>query len=99
MPPPINWKSSRFKNSPALEAVRNGQRALKRGDRGAAVGLLREALQAQGLLSPTFDAETDDAVRAFQKAQGLADDGVVGPTTLGVLDERDAALLAGDRDS
>lgn len=88
------FSSPRFKNSAALEAVRKGQGAVKRGDRGAAVGLLREALHGQGLLSPTFDAETYAAVRAFQKAQGLAVDGVVGPTTLGVLDQHDAALLA-----
>lgn len=71
MPSRKRLTSHRFKESATLKAARRGERLLERGDKGAAVALLREALVVQGLMMPAFDADTDAAVRSFQKAQGI----------------------------
>ncbi len=65
-----------------------------RGSHGEAVDWLRERLVREGVASPMpagtpFDAALADSVRRFQRARGLAVDGVVGPETL-------FALAAGD---
>jgi murein L,D-transpeptidase YcbB/YkuD len=60
---------------------------LRLGDTGAAVGLLRERLAQLGFLprdhvpATTFDSVTATAVAAFQRANGLAADGVVGASS------------------
>lgn len=53
------------------------------GDRGENVKRLQEALNipADGI----FDMQTKRAVMTFQRAHGLADDGIAGPKTLGIL--------------
>lgn len=66
---------------------------LRPGDRGAAVGDLRQRLAVTGDIerkgpdtdSFIFDAETESAVRRFQRRTGLKVDGVVGPDTYGML--------------
>lgn len=71
---------------------------LKEGDSGFMVERLQEALKSQlGAGSSTggysledmapgeFDAKTAEAVRAFQRQQGLTDDGLAGPLTLEAL--------------
>ena len=90
MPPPSRLTSPALKASPALNAVLRGERVLRRGDKGTAVGALQRALAAQGFFVPTFDAATEAAVRAFQAAKGVGVDGTVGPTTLGLLDAAQA---------
>ena len=65
-----------------------------RGDAGAAVDWLRERLVREGVAAAgasgtPYDAALADSVRRFQRARGLAVDGVVGPETL-------FALAAGD---
>jgi murein L,D-transpeptidase YcbB/YkuD len=63
--------------------------ALKRGDRAAAVATLRERLrlesdlrsQGKGEDSASFDEALEQAVRRFQRAHGLEDDGVVSAAT------------------
>ncbi|MGY1459620.1 AAA family ATPase [Luteimonas sp. A534] len=65
-----------------------------RGDSGAAVDWLRERLVREGVAAEAavgapYDPALTDSVRRFQRARGLAVDGVVGPETL-------FALAAGD---
>lgn len=64
---------------------------LKPGDSGTQVTLLQQALATLGY-SPgkadgTYGAGTKKAVGAFQKAQGLTADGIVGPRTLAALQQ------------
>jgi len=68
-------------------------RAIRRGERGAAVVEIRSILVVLGLLSaeppagePEFDGDTERAVRAFQQSRGLSADGVVGEETWRALD-------------
>lgn len=83
--------------------------ALRRGDRGAAVIEIRASLAALGLLEnpdedlstgrhvafDVFDAELDQAVRAFQQHRGLLVDGIVGEATSRAL--REASYRLGAR--
>src|ERR1700751_1659185 len=82
--------------------------ALRSGDRGAAVTEIRAALAALGMLDnpdedlttgkhvalDVFDADLDDAVRAFQQHRGLLVDGVVGEATYRALKEASYRLGA-----
>ncbi len=75
-------------------------RLLRRGDRDVAVGEIRARLSNMGFTvdsdEPTFfDERLDIAVRAFQTARGLNPDGIIGPLTLGRLEE--ALWSLGDR--
>jgi len=64
---------------------------LQKGDTNSRVQALRHRLMAAGELatesqeSPQFDANLEQAVKAFQRRHGLHDDGVVGPATLAAL--------------
>jgi peptidoglycan hydrolase-like protein with peptidoglycan-binding domain len=61
---------------------------LKHGDRGINVRKLQEALVKEGFglaLDGIFGNETEKAVRAFQKREGLKVDGIAGPNTLAAL--------------
>ena len=66
---------------PAVAADR-----LAPGDEGPGVVALRDRLRAMGFLgralSPRYDAALTAAVRDFQRATGLAEDGVAGPATI-----------------
>lgn len=75
-------------------------RNLKRGMSGPDVRFVKDALLSLGFYSSkikqiandTFGSDTFVAVRKFQRAKGLEDDGVVGPQTWAALEE---ALAAG----
>ncbi len=62
---------------------------LRKGDRGPEVQMLQLALEragfSPGALDGIFGTRTDAAVRAFQRANGLQADGIVGPRTLAAL--------------
>ena len=62
---------------------------LRLGSRGTAVLQLQQALNALGYdcgsVDGIFGSKTKAAVLAFQKANGLAADGIVGPLTWGKL--------------
>lgn len=75
----------------------------RRGDACPAVAEIRGKLAQLGFLPATevhrpeavFDPDCETAVRAFQQDRGLRVDGIVGPETLGALDE--ARRRLGDR--
>jgi len=64
---------------------------LRRGDRGEAVRALQKRLIALGYSCGSsgadgdFGAFTETAVRRFQQAHGLADDGIAGPLTMAAI--------------
>lgn len=64
-------------------AVASSEVIVKRGDRGAAVRSIQEELgiSADGL----FGAQTERAVKRFQRGHDLVPDGIVGPLTRGAL--------------
>jgi len=75
---------------------------LRHGDSGPAVLDVRSRLREFALLAPApagdealFDADVEQAVRAFQQERGLITDGIVGPSTYRAL--RDAGWKLGDR--
>jgi len=74
-----------------------GATLLKRGSRGAAVQQLQQQLTKLGFLKGSADGifgpQTEAAVRSFQKAYGLKQDGIAGPATLGKL----AEVLSGSK--
>lgn len=71
---------------------------VKKGSTGADVELLRVKMYEAGHLAASpyvvvdvgFDDELYDAVKAYQRAQGLGVDGVAGPLTWGALGETGA---------
>jgi hypothetical protein len=87
-------KSPRFVGDPVLEACYDNQRLLRVGDSGPAVVKIQQALINAGFSLPRFGAdgdfgaETKAAVQNYQKAHGLAVDGIVGPITMGSLDAK-----------
>lgn len=92
--------AERFSKNLVLEAVYDNERLLKSGDSGTAVRLLQQALLDAGFELPRFGVdgkfgpETKAAVMNFQRASGLTGtqiDGIVGPTTMGWLDQRFSA--------
>jgi len=96
--------AARFAGDVILEAVYDNERLLQVGNRGPAVVKLQQALIDAGFPLPRFGAdgifgaETKAAVEGFQRASGLAGgdirkgfDGIVGPTTMGWLDQRFSA--------
>jgi peptidoglycan hydrolase-like protein with peptidoglycan-binding domain len=71
---------------------RLGARAMRIGNRGWDVAALQFLLSSRGFGPGGFDGgfgpNTDAAVRRFQRAAGLAVDGLAGPATLGALRRR-----------
>jgi peptidoglycan hydrolase-like protein with peptidoglycan-binding domain len=71
---------------------RLGARAMRTGQRGWDVAALQFLLNARGFGPGGFDGRfgpnTNEAVRRFQRAAGLAVDGLAGPATLAALRRR-----------
>jgi zinc D-Ala-D-Ala carboxypeptidase len=65
---------------------------LKKGSRGTEVKKLQEQLNKlgynAGAVDGIFGSRTESAVKAFQKANGLVVDGIVGPKTQNKLNEK-----------
>lgn len=86
-------KSSRFAGDDVLEACYDKEKVLRRGDSGPSVTKIQEALIILGIPVPRvgasgiFGDETELAVRSYQEARGLKVDGIIGPETMGSLDE------------
>ncbi len=67
--------------APAAAPASSGRPALRRGSTGTYVQQAQTRLRAHGhslVVDGIFGAQTEAAVRAFQKARGLAVDGVIG---------------------
>jgi peptidoglycan hydrolase-like protein with peptidoglycan-binding domain len=97
-------KVPRFAVSPELQAASENNPPLRQGAKGEAVAILQQALIDLGFPMPIsthggavpdgiFGQETAAAVRAFQSANGLQVDGVVGRQTMALLEEK-VVLLA-----
>ena len=74
--------------TPAPTAVPDTTVTLRKGNTGAAVQQLQNALVELGYkvnTNGTYNNETASAVKEFQAANGLIADGVAGPNTLGKL--------------
>ncbi|MBQ9010588.1 MAG: peptidoglycan-binding protein [Clostridia bacterium] len=71
---------------------------LRKGDRGEAVTLLQQTLKKLGYLETEPDGQfgsgTENAIRAFQRANGLTADGVAGRGTLAILYSNEAVAAA-----
>ena len=88
-------QSQRLSTCPLVQKV-SASAPIGRGATGPGVATLQELLHdlghalpkshAKGVWDGVFGAETDTAVRDFQRRKGLAADGLVGPKTLGALD-------------
>ncbi len=74
--------------TPSATAVPTGA-TLRAGDSGASVLALQQTLASLGFDPGAADGKfgpgTTDAVTAFQKAKGLTQDGVAGPTTIAAI--------------
>ncbi len=84
--------SPRFAGDPILEACFDNERTLRQGASGPAVTAIQQALIDAGFPLPQFGAdgsfgtETKNALKDFQRASSLVDDGIVGPSTMSALD-------------
>ncbi|MEM7715693.1 MAG: peptidoglycan-binding protein [Cyanobacteria bacterium P01_A01_bin.68] len=79
------------KKPPAIQYTAAGLPILRPGMRGSQVVKLQEKLSNLGLLKGVdgdFGPVTTEAVKAFQKRNGLEADGVVGGATWNLLDKR-----------
>lgn len=98
VPPLDQWSADSTLNGIRSEAIGDNRVLVRRGQQGEHVQLIQQALLAWGCehknrnLLPKFGAdadfgaETESAVRGFQDAMGIAQDGLVGPITLSRLD-------------
>ena len=75
------------------EDLQHGTRDLRRGCHGEDVLALQKQLKEKGYYSGDLDGDfgpmTEAAVKAFQQANGLYVDGIVGPITRGVLQAKE----------
>lgn len=88
----------RFLSDPSLAAAARNSPPMKRGAKSEGVEILQQAFLDLGFAMPRstrvrgglpdgiFGVETEQAVRAFQRGNGLQADGVVGPRTLHALE-------------
>ncbi len=84
--------ADRFAGDPVLEACLDGERTLRQGSSGEAVAKIQQALIDAGFPLPqfgtdgSFGTETKNALKDFQRASSLVDDGILGPATMSALD-------------
>jgi peptidoglycan hydrolase-like protein with peptidoglycan-binding domain len=99
----MNFKCARFSSETEIVKASNNAPPLRQGAQGDGVAVLQLALLDLGFAMPIsthsgsslpdgiFGAETLRAVMAFQRANGLEVDGVVGAHTMARLDQLIAA--------
>lgn len=94
----MSLRTLRFGSEPQLVAADKKQPLLQKGSVGEGVAVLQQALMDLGFAMPhstarqhlpdgNFGAETQRIIVAFQRRNGLAPDGIVGPKTLGRLEQ------------
>lgn len=94
--------SSLLSGQTELTQVFKGEKAFRHGDTGEGVKKLQEALLAAGYSLGKYGADgsfgdaTKKAVEAFQTAQGLNPDGIVGKNTIKALDKLQAPAGGGN---
>ncbi len=90
-PTPAPAKPTVQPPAPAPSAPQTGSTVLRIGQQGAAVSNLQSQLKVIGLFNqePTgyYGTVTEQAVRAFQRQQGLTTDGIAGPKTIQQLNK------------
>ena len=78
------------KNADLKQQLTGSYQTLTKGDSGKSVKSLQERLKEcgwyNGSITGKYDSATQNAVKAFQKAQGLTADGIAWPQTLSALD-------------
>jgi peptidoglycan hydrolase-like protein with peptidoglycan-binding domain len=93
--PQLKAAATRFQDEPTLDAISDGKKVLKQGDKGEAVIRVTTALSELGyytilVIDENFDPVLTKAVSAYQTAKGLkgaAPDGVVDKKTFDKLDQ------------
>jgi hypothetical protein len=81
-------RTTSYRPAPTLDAAGQGQRNIERGMSGQSVRELQQQLRDRGhqiQVDGLFGPRTEEAVRAFQRANGARVDGIVGPETTGKL--------------
>lgn len=88
-------ENPQFKGNPPLEKANDNQMLISTGQKGQYVSELQQGLMKAGQSLPKFGAdgdfgsETRNAVIGFQEENGLNKiDGIVGPETIGALDNK-----------
>ncbi|UMZ35642.1 peptidoglycan-binding protein [Priestia megaterium] len=78
--------------NPPADTTINTKQTLKKGSKGSNVQALQKKLTALGYdtkgTDGIFGANTESAVRNFQKDNKLAADGIAGPNTLTAISKR-----------
>ena len=73
----------------AINDIGDAPATSEKGDSGTKVKKLQQALKLKGYYKGAIDGDfgesTEDAVKAFQRAKGMARDGVAGKTTIYIL--------------
>jgi hypothetical protein len=95
-------ENPQFKGNPPLEKANDNQMLISTGQKGQYVSELQQGLMQAGQSLPKFGAdgdfgtETRNAVIGFQTDNGLNKiDGLVGPETMGALDNKLVGLKGG----
>jgi peptidoglycan hydrolase-like protein with peptidoglycan-binding domain len=100
--PRRHLQAPRFDGNAQLERALNNEELIQRGSTSEAVRLIQESLLAEGYNLPAFGAdgifgrETEALIKQFQTDAGAVKiDGIVGPETMGLLDDHDPSNMAG----
>jgi len=92
-----NLNSPFLAGDPNLKIVYEGKALLREGSKGSSVKKVQILLMKLGYDLPKkgadgiFGVETNAAIKAFQSDNGAVSDGIVGPTTIGLLDKAEVA--------
>ncbi|MFN8673415.1 MAG: peptidoglycan-binding domain-containing protein [Candidatus Sericytochromatia bacterium] len=84
----INKEAIGKNTAPSMENISEGKSVMKIGDYGTTVGMLQERLSKLGYpvnRNNTFDIQTENALKKFQKDNCVEQTGQLGKTTLAAL--------------